>query len=88
MTGSPNTPNNKYLDQLEQKTKELQQEIAERKQTEILLMSGVIKTCSPIKASWNQSMSAISRTLSTHLNGVRSPKYIRQISHAPRKINP
>lgn len=37
MTGSSHTTDNKYLDQLEQKTKELQQEIAERKQTEILL---------------------------------------------------
>jgi PAS domain S-box-containing protein len=37
MTGSSKTTDNKYLDQLEQKTKELQQEIAERKQTEILL---------------------------------------------------
>jgi PAS domain S-box-containing protein len=37
MTISSKTTNNKYLDQLEQKTKELQQEIAERKQAEILL---------------------------------------------------
>jgi PAS domain S-box-containing protein len=37
MTVSSHTTDNKYLDQLEQKTKELQQEIAERKQTEILL---------------------------------------------------
>lgn len=37
MTNSSKTTDNKYLDQLEQKTKELQQEITERKQTEVLL---------------------------------------------------